>query len=78
MTTSSDDDASDRLRFLVGGVVGVGTGALGTVDIVGVTGGAGATGIKVGGGSAVISVDSFDFRGPRFIPGLPRPRPFPE
>lgn len=30
------------------------------------------------GDSALISVASFDLRGPRLIPGLPRPRPFPE
>jgi hypothetical protein len=30
------------------------------------------------GDSALSSVASFDLRGPRLIPGLPRPRPFPE
>lgn len=30
------------------------------------------------GDSARISVASFDLRGPRLIPGLPRPKPFPE
>ena len=30
------------------------------------------------GDSALISVASFDLRGPRLIPGRPRPNPFPE